>query len=1257
MKSKRSLKYLFVFALLILSTINVNAGLDKDACGETNITVTETSKGEYAGFDTRENRCNWRDTGEFEVIGGAEMSFKDAKEIGLEEIESFHTSADGKGIEGSFYPRCEDPKSKIYGTITADFRYDGVYDEKSGKYICNSGGTGGGDSKYCYIYGVEFKSEDLEAYNEETAYANQRVIVKALRAEVNAKRDSLNNGQSIGHSKFNYFFKCPKYECEKEEFNFGACTPRFTALGTDDVYCVNPTDGFTSGVGNYGVTDFDVTSCKSSYSTLECGYANILIEGKYQKANHNVIELALRLWGVYSNRSGFDENKVGLSWLTAPIGGGACTKGENGDGVFVEKLYNVYRVTYDTYFQRAFNSIPESKDYILISDRYIQTLGCGKLGLACVGSGTSDETVNKAFALVFNTIKGNPYMMQHLEELYGTFSPMPTGVSYEGGENGNSNVIVHYGDKITSVNKNVEIDCKKWKADPNAYAGGAEGFDEVKGYCNDYIIVKDASGRETEYVPDSCKKGVGCRYEKVSIAFCNVESSTQTVTVIHKITEANGSVKKLESCLNPDDQTMYLLTDSSGDGSGKEPKEDKTVSKVFDGPNYSCGNNCENYGLRTQKSSCVYEQGKELNTDDELAKGYIKDPSLKCIANMPDKEKYKYDYSEEFGVNTNFCRIYCSDEVEFMMSNRVTINSGEDIKIDIGVKAGFKYQQGKMISNVVREKRSCISEIYYGGSNSGTGLNFPKEPDWQSMYGITFGAEDNHNIRTLYELLAKKAESEGGRTENLNQVLYDLYNCNLYTEGNIPSIVTKPLENTIGNVYNHIMNTFYPKSQGYGLGLYFDVNSSNGEGSYVSSCASGSAIDSENNNCITMNTITYTGGSERKGTDSNVEEEKIYRVGGGRDGDIRINFGSVTKQDRSPISYCTGANCFSFDKTNTSNEYDYTMNKDGVGTTETLTFKDQNIEVPTNTYALFTVTTDVGFYIKNKFQTTPGTGYIVEADSDEASSDYIDLPEFSLPTSKDAYTLCEADNADIRNAYKDYDTSTRSCYITYEYDKIATYYRKNVSDEFSKTLRESGGTFKKPTCYYNVQTTPPVTDKCKYAACNKENPTEEEKAKCKELCQTEDIVEYKNVNKSDIFPYKTDNSSNEEEQKTNWDTEWAKKVQSYLETTNVETTRYSKDILDYKITLTPEQIKALRKYNVGKSYKNAEVLPQTCTKAGEEGYEKYYNCRSEFMEFMRIGEKEFGQDEYGKLDVDFNGTKFKIDSANKKINDPNYTGD
>ena len=208
-------------------------------------------------------------------------------------------------------------------------------------------------------------------------------------------------------------------------------------------------------------------------------------------------------------------------------------------------------------------------------------------------------------------------------------------------------------------------------------------------------------------------------------------------------------------------------------------------------------------------------------------------------------------------------------------------------------------------------------------------------------------------------------------------------------------------------------------------------------------------------------------------------------------------------------------------------------------------------------------------------------------------------------------------------------------------------------------MLSSNDEYRKPYCYYDVQTTPPVTDKCKYPACNKENMSDYEKERCKELCESEDVVEYKNVNKSDIFPYKaTDKVPEEGDQKTNWDTEWGRKVQDHLEKTNVETTRYSDDLLDYSITLTPEQIKSIRKYNKKNSYKNSVILPHTCTIAGEEGYEKYYNCESQYMQYWRMGEREFGTGTYGKLRVDYNGNKcqfngkdYSIDSATHTIND------
>ena len=112
-----------------------------------------------------------------------------------------------------------------------------------------------------------------------------------------------------------------------------------------------------------------------------------------------------------------------------------------------------------------------------------------------------------------------------------------------------------------------------------------------------------------------------------------------------------------------------------------------------------------------------------------MSTGHIKDPSLKCILNASAENKLKYDFSELFGVNTNFCRVYCSDEVEYYIPDKETIKDGQSLKYDIAIRSYLKEKKDHMISSVVKEKRTCASEIYYN--------NFPRAINWGSIYGFT----------------------------------------------------------------------------------------------------------------------------------------------------------------------------------------------------------------------------------------------------------------------------------------------------------------------------------------------------------------------------------------------------------------------------------------------------------------------------------------------------------------------------------------
>lgn len=1225
MKNK-TIKIIFSFLLIVFITLNVNAGTTLDDCGERGkIKIKMTSDGENAGFDAKENKCVWicsdaeddmQDMGDFD---SPEALIQHATEFITTTVTTTSPSGKGSSFAEVTYQRCNDPKASTSGSgeCTKSYTTSASHDEGLGTYYCNgtlttdkktkkqecSGNwventkkvydctetapagctqSGGGDSTTCTI-------------SCSSSFGPVKGPVDEGASKVQAEYDTWAAGYSGYSCSLTLSYKCPTCSCQVTPFEFRACSPTFEDENGNEVYCVNPDKLFTTGENVkgseavYGIDDFDVTKCKHSYSTVDCGFANILIEGEYYKrkgiVGRNEINLALRLWSYHTNRDGFEG--VGLSWVTADFGteGGCYLSDER---LFVPEYYNVYAETYKEYFEYYLTRLPK-KDYISPEDQIITGLkSCTKFGVAC---NSRLDTVNKAFALLYNTIKGNPYMLDHLAEIFPGATGTPTGIVLEPGEEETINVVVEYGEIFNNWEQDVEIDC-------NTLVAGTPMYNKVKPFCEVKITWYDTEGKPHTQKPESCKKSVGCTYKKVEVALCDMNQQSQKIYVHHIIDKAVTSVDKLENCSSVGTQMMFAFVTQEPVIHTDPTERVETELIPFDLPTYDCHGRCNDYKVRMSSENelkCTYDDKK---SDSDVFTGYIKDPSLRCIANMPSPtEKYKYDYSQQFGVNTNFCRVYCSDEVEYTLGDKVTIESGEDYKLDIRGKVSFGHDLEQMLSTSVKEKRTCMSEIYYA-------RNFTSTVDWETVYGIS---SKPSNISQLYQALKEKAGSESDRTENLNQVLYDLYNCNFYTEAQIKDKtggkVTKPRENTNGDVITYALNKYFNQNDAYGL-------------NYSGSCknTSGSVSAEE---CIVMDTITYNGGAEYYGTTPSTNKDNISRVGDGKaNSNTKISMDSTAKQTLSSIKHCkdsaANGSCFDYIP---SNDLNYTYVDTGERFDTKIWKGSQTVEAPSNDYAFFDVTTEVVFYNDSQFQSAPGTGYVINTKDTQAKDSYKLLPKYSFPTSKDAYYLCNDDTRSIRGLSGNTnisDLATHSCEIKYKFAKVSTYYRKNAPDELSRAVQEK---YKTPSCYYDVK---PIitTDKCKG----------------KEVCT---FTDYKNVNKSNIFPNGIPVNSN-------WDNTWATSVKSYLEETADDT--FSDEYLEYSITLTPAQIKALKQYNKSNSYSGDEYLCSSLTN------NFYYNCQTQFMTRLREGSNTNGSYDYGTIDPVYNGTRFNIDSEAKTIN-------
>lgn len=1049
----------------------------------------------------------------------------------------------------------------------------------------------------------------------------------------------------------NYTFYCPLYSCTVWDETMQTCTPTFS-VGGQAAYCVNPSDPFSAtgaNTANYEKdTTFEVGNCKSSYNTVDCGYSNILIEGNYYGLNYKSIELGLRLWAVHTNggNGGSGFGGTGLSNRK----GANCSQGVyymTRNGV----VYNVYKQTYrhamNNFFTYAHNAFAEgylnpksdTDGFSILCSLVNKRIGAdgeedrtiansSMYGVACGGTTTQKQGI----ALLFNTILGNKYMNEHL---YGeNVSKEPINAYYQESKGkGTYDIVVQYEEeKFDEVMEEVleyqyehsekkeytkTVDCTKLKK-------GTEIYEKIAPYCQTRTVLLNKYGQEItqEQYMQQCIKDFGCKStEKLTTAVCDYkEASKQPHTVRIKYTKhlVGQSVNKFISCSGRKNQFIYSLDSSIGNGYANidisRIREDIAGQKDFE-INLLCnGMFCTNYELRKSGSNSC---NNDLNNYNGKFSKSIKDPSLKCILNMRNEtEKSYYDYSEYFHVNTDLCRIYCSDEVSYYLADKVTENSSRNFlyKIDVA-GTGFESQATMPISSYIREKRTCVSEIYYNT------VKFRDPDSIRKRYDLSLTElPPSSNWQTLVGVLKNKAARENYRGENINQLVYDLYNCNLVdNNNNDPSskhyndfgdvyiddnkqlvapisgsrIVKKPSDNKTGITRKYI-NKQYSASNNYGL----VVPANNG------AAGSGCELKLENgkviqNTCITHSPIEYHFGSEVDG--------KV------------VNMESISGFKKMNIKYCNGENCFDYKKydsrnytgANANKEYKYTS-KDPTRTNMEFNLSNLGfsmIHVPTNDYVFFDMSLDVGFYNNSTFEVEPDTGIVYY--EGKTGRNYMVNDAYTYPVGVNAYNECKSYGEyeepavdSTSEKFEEYNEKYHRCEITQEFHTFATFKRKNEFDSFTREVATNDNA-KKFSCYVDVK---------------KPNPIESL---------------YTNVDPKNMFPsgYKGDN----------WKTEAAEKLTLKIEKT-AEQIRQGDKLLDYRITLTPSQINNLKEYNKSKkgdessselvSYTNESLVEGSCKINKDEKI--YLDCRSAFLDILR---KNGGKTDYGNLDFDIYGKK------------------
>ena len=1235
----KNIKKLFIFFIfLFISISSVNAAL-KCGGGET---ITEISGASPNGWQAVMPVCvKYIDTGNFDDVVQTN-SHVTASQAGSVLEKKYFGSPDGKGYTEGLVPRCGSDKAKVTVDATCTHNmfedYTPIYGTKeecttktvdknpdcngAGETACKAGDyckwtdprttEGGVEIKgFCSSEAKTVKSckevEDKDniidkqcssgyTYNENYDRCVKRSDDEALEgfgefgppASMNSKANSEYHRQAMTQCRKNfgtnaecsckiiYTFKCPIYKCEAGNKTISTCSPSFQNSNGKATYCVNPSQTFTS-TGNTGLyqadPEFNVNSCKNSFATVDCGYANILIEGKYHGLSDNAINLALRLWGVHTARSGF--GTVGLSLRQ----GSTCR--ESVAYIIKSEMINVYKKTYKWAMNNFFTNSIKAMEYINPkTDVSRFAIACitsdSRLGIAC----GDNDVYKQAIGLLFNTILGNKEMRNHLRSISGeTTNTEPDSVTIKTTGEGYSYINVYTEALDEILEKNQTIICVDENGKVNPGNLPAEQWNQVKDYCTVSARVVDQDGKTIQLVdkdgkaiPSSiamerCVKSSGCRTKLFSSSVCNITNGGKRdikVEVNYQKPPSSMVIKKYWSCENPtENQLMYAFDETPAKNSGT------TIKTVKDYPivNYKCSGSCVDYETKTDfKNAC----SNDLNNYNGVYKSTIKDPSLKCIVNMKNpSNKEMYDYSDYFKVNKNFCRIFCSDEVEFYIADKVKEKSGRTFSYDIEFMVNKTKNKSFKISNVIKSKRTCVSEIYYN-------TNFTLDTDWKKMYGLSASQAKNiKNWKSLFNAVALKALEEGGRTENLNQLIYDLYNCNMYQDKTIyeKNGIFKPKESALksysGDSFDYIVEQFSASNQ-YGLGA-------------GSKCV---VDNSKNlNTCVQMNEVKYDFGGDPDGKS------------------VPMKSYTSTSNTFNNIVYCTGSECFKYDAAKKEEEYDYptattksTANKvignkmEAVAIPGNIKFNGRNnVIVPANDYALFQISTEIDYYNSAQYETTPGDGrvYFKGTNTDQK---VMSIDKYDYTTSKDAYNSKDCSYLDDK---------TNRCKITQSFAQVKLYYRSNNSDLFASTLNNANKL--KFTCYVDVEAPKPTPLR----------------------------TNYRNVDPTNLFPYSGKCADNSQLSicPTDENNIWHDQGNTIFEIEQTSEKLKTGELLEYRITLTPTQIKNIRAYNAGNYI--TERISNCEIKDGA-----YFNCKSEFLNELRKGKAGSSRD-LGTLDFNY----------------------
>ena len=274
--------------------------------------------------------------------------------------------------------------------------------------------------------------------------------------------------------------------------------------------------------------------------------------------------------------------------------------------------------------------------------------------------------------------------------------------------------------------------------------------------------------------------------------------------------------------------------------------------------------------------------------------------------------------------------------------------------------------------------------------------------------------------------------------------------------------------------------------------------------------------------------------------------------------------GKLNNSEITDTKYCTnteGNTCYKFEEGK-----EVTLN--GSNSTTTLKYCnskncDNNVVVPTNDYASFTVTSEVDFYQPYKYYSEEYSGIAVLEKDRNKEKTYVELPSYEYPVKINTK----------EGEYK----------INYKFTNIG----KLDKYEYS--------------CKYEVNPTTPIDGNC----CIEYKDGSIDCSSCNNQ------ITFRNIDLSNVFPNERENENN-----------WTGKQDIIDEIQNSASTIFTdeENHLEYRYTLTSEGINQIKEYNE-RAKEAGGYLNKTLRCETSNG--EFVNCQSDFLNDIKSGDANF----------------------------------